>query len=57
MLAELDVTTITMPARTSCRAYAGLPNKRRVSIDNSFHFIQLDQSDAFDKEVQKFLNQ
>jgi pimeloyl-ACP methyl ester carboxylesterase len=38
-------------------AYAGLPNKRLVRIDNSFHFIQLDQPDAFDKEVQKFLNQ
>lgn len=38
-------------------AYAGLPNKRLVRIDNSFHFVQLDQPDAFDKEVQKFLNQ
>ena len=38
-------------------AYASLPNKRLVRIDNSFHFIQLDQPDAFDREVQKFLNQ
>lgn len=38
-------------------AYAPLPNKRLVRIDNSFHFIQIDQPDVFDTEVQAFLKQ
>lgn len=37
-------------------AYAGLPNKRLVRIDNSYHFIQIDQPEAFDREVQTFLH-
>jgi pimeloyl-ACP methyl ester carboxylesterase len=36
-------------------AYAPLPHKRIVRIDGSFHFIQIDQPDAFDREVQAFL--
>lgn len=35
--------------------YAQLPNKRLVRIDNSYHFIQIDQPEAFDREVQAFL--
>jgi pimeloyl-ACP methyl ester carboxylesterase len=35
--------------------YAALPNKRLVRIDNSYHFIQIDQPEAFDREVQTFL--
>ena len=37
-------------------AYATLPNKRLVRIDNSYHFIQIDQPEAFDREVQTFLH-
>lgn len=36
-------------------AYATLPNKRLVRIDGSFHFIMIDQPEAFDREVQAFL--
>ena len=36
-------------------AYAALPNKKIVRIDGSFHFIQIDQPEAFDREVQAFL--
>jgi len=36
-------------------AYAALPNKRLVRIDGSYHFIQIDQPEAFDREVQAFL--
>jgi pimeloyl-ACP methyl ester carboxylesterase len=36
-------------------AYADLPNKRIVRIDGSRHFIQIDQPEAFDREVQAFL--
>jgi len=36
-------------------AYAALPNKRIVRIDGSMHFIQIDQPEAFDREVQVFL--
>lgn len=35
--------------------YATLPAKRLVRIDNSYHFIQIDQPEAFDREVQTFL--
>jgi pimeloyl-ACP methyl ester carboxylesterase len=38
-------------------AYAPLPHKRIVRIDGSFHFIQIDQPDAFDREVQAFLKE
>jgi pimeloyl-ACP methyl ester carboxylesterase len=37
------------------QSYAPLPNKNLVRIDNSFHFIMLDQPDAFLKQVDKFL--
>lgn len=36
-------------------AYAGLPNKHLVRIDNSYHFIQIDQPEVFDREVHAFL--
>ena len=36
-------------------AYAALPVKKLVRIDGSFHFIQVDQPEAFDREVQAFL--
>jgi pimeloyl-ACP methyl ester carboxylesterase len=36
-------------------AYAPLSNKRLVRIDNSYHFVQIDQPEAFDREVQSFL--
>lgn len=35
--------------------YAALPNKRLTRIDGSYHFIQIDQPEAFDREVQAFL--
>jgi pimeloyl-ACP methyl ester carboxylesterase len=35
--------------------YATLPNKRLVRIENSRHFIQIDQPEVFDREVQTFL--
>lgn len=35
--------------------YAALPNKSFVRIDNSYHFIMLDQPNAFLKQVDKFL--
>ncbi|HXC34332.1 MAG TPA: alpha/beta hydrolase [Candidatus Acidoferrales bacterium] len=35
--------------------YAALPNKTFVRIDNSYHFIMLDQPAAFLKQVDKFL--
>ncbi|HEV2456640.1 MAG TPA: alpha/beta hydrolase [Verrucomicrobiae bacterium] len=35
--------------------YAGLPNKTFARIDDSYHFIMLDQPDAFLKQVDKFL--
>jgi pimeloyl-ACP methyl ester carboxylesterase len=35
--------------------YATLPNKRLVRIENSRHFIQIDQPEMFDREVQTFL--
>jgi pimeloyl-ACP methyl ester carboxylesterase len=36
-------------------AYAQLPNKRLVRIEDSFHFIQIDQPEAFHREVIRFL--
>jgi pimeloyl-ACP methyl ester carboxylesterase len=36
-------------------SYAALPNKKIVRIDDSFHFIMLDQPDKFAAEVDKFL--
>ena len=36
-------------------AYAGLPAKHLIRIDDSYHFIQIDQPEAFDREVQTFL--
>jgi pimeloyl-ACP methyl ester carboxylesterase len=35
--------------------FAGLPNKTMVRIDNSYHFIMLDQPDSFIAQVDKFL--
>lgn len=35
--------------------YAQVPNKRLVRIDDTYHFIQIDQPEAFDREVQAFL--
>lgn len=35
--------------------YAALPNKTFARIDNSYHFIMLDQPDAFLAQVDKFL--
>lgn len=35
--------------------YESLPAKRLVRIDNSYHFIQIDQPQAFDREVQTLL--
>ena len=36
-------------------SYATLPNKRIVRIDNSYHFIMIDQFDRFMQEVNTFL--
>lgn len=36
--------------------YAGLPNKKFARIDNSYHFIMLDQPEAFLTQVDKFLS-
>jgi pimeloyl-ACP methyl ester carboxylesterase len=35
--------------------YAALPNKTFARIDNSYHFIMLDQPEAFLKQVDKFV--
>ena len=35
--------------------FAGLSNKTMVRIDNSYHFIMLDQPDLFNAQVDKFL--
>jgi pimeloyl-ACP methyl ester carboxylesterase len=35
--------------------YAQLPNKRLIRVDNAYHFIQIDEPEAFDREVQAFL--
>lgn len=37
-------------------AYAGLPNARLERIDGSFHFIMIDQPQAFAAAVERFLN-
>jgi pimeloyl-ACP methyl ester carboxylesterase len=37
-------------------AYAGLPNRELVRIDNSYHFIQIDQADRFHAELEKLLS-
>jgi pimeloyl-ACP methyl ester carboxylesterase len=37
--------------------YSALPNKTILRIDGSFHFIMLDQPDAFATQVEKFLKQ
>jgi pimeloyl-ACP methyl ester carboxylesterase len=36
-------------------AYAALPNKKIIRIDDSFHFIMLDQPEKFAAEVDNFL--
>jgi pimeloyl-ACP methyl ester carboxylesterase len=36
-------------------SYAALPNKKIVRIDDSFHFIMLDQPDKFSAQVDAFL--
>jgi pimeloyl-ACP methyl ester carboxylesterase len=35
--------------------YAALPDKKIVRIDDSFHFIMLDQPEKFMAQVDKFL--
>ena len=35
--------------------YAGLPGAKVILVDNSLHFIMLDQPDAFLREVETFL--
>lgn len=37
-------------------AYAGLPNRELVRVDNSYHFIQIDQPERFHAEVEKLLS-
>jgi pimeloyl-ACP methyl ester carboxylesterase len=37
------------------RAYTGLPSVDLKRIDGSYHFIMLDQPDAFSREVAAFL--
>jgi pimeloyl-ACP methyl ester carboxylesterase len=36
-------------------AYATLPAKKLVRIDGSYHFIQIDQPEAFERELTAFL--
>jgi pimeloyl-ACP methyl ester carboxylesterase len=36
-------------------SFAALPNKTVVRIENSFHFIMLDQPDVFAAQVDAFL--
>lgn len=36
-------------------AYAPMPSKKLVRIDGSYHFIQIDQPDAFQRELEAFL--
>jgi pimeloyl-ACP methyl ester carboxylesterase len=36
--------------------YASLPNKKLVRVDDSYHFIMLDQPELFAKQVERFLN-
>jgi pimeloyl-ACP methyl ester carboxylesterase len=37
-------------------AYAGLPNRELVRVDNSYHFIQIDQPERFHAELEKLLS-
>lgn len=37
-------------------AYAGLPNRELVRVDNSYHFIQIDQPDRFHAELDRLLS-
>jgi pimeloyl-ACP methyl ester carboxylesterase len=36
-------------------AYAAMPSKKLVRIDGSYHFIQIDQPEAFGRELEAFL--
>lgn len=36
-------------------AYAAMPTKKLVRIDGSYHFIQIDQPEAFERELEAFL--
>lgn len=36
-------------------AYAAMPAKKLVRIDGSYHFIQIDQNEAFERELTAFL--
>jgi pimeloyl-ACP methyl ester carboxylesterase len=36
-------------------AYAAMPTKKLVRIDGSYHFIQIDQPEAFERELAAFL--
>ncbi|MFM9865302.1 MAG: alpha/beta fold hydrolase [Micropepsaceae bacterium] len=36
-------------------AYAAMPSKKLVRIDGSYHFIQIDQPEAFERELAAFL--
>jgi pimeloyl-ACP methyl ester carboxylesterase len=38
-------------------AYASVPHKRLTRIDDSYHFIQIDQPARFDREVRTFLTE
>jgi pimeloyl-ACP methyl ester carboxylesterase len=44
-----------MAAGLYAEAYKGLPGVKLVPIDNSEHFIMLDQPDRFAEEVEAFL--
>jgi pimeloyl-ACP methyl ester carboxylesterase len=44
-----------MVDRLYTQNYAGLAQKRMVRIDNSFHFIMIDQPEAFMRQVDHFL--
>lgn len=37
-------------------AYAGLPNRELLRVDNSYHFIQIDQPERFHAELEKLLS-
>lgn len=37
-------------------AYATMPNKKLVRVDGSYHFIQIDQPEAFERELAAFLD-
>jgi pimeloyl-ACP methyl ester carboxylesterase len=44
-----------MADRLYADAYKALPNARLVAVENSEHFIMLDQPDRFSEEVMRFL--